>query len=113
MKWMIERQYEMGDNYKAVTEETPYTPDCPFLDQKTRIAYTLPFQELVLPFLDPSGVEVASLRILTLFIPYSTRKSYEERPPLMHMAAVIGDIPLLKRAVDVENRGELWNFHVL
>ena len=92
---MIERQSELGDNYKAITEETSFTPDCPILDQKTRIAYTLPFQELVLPFLDSSGVEV------------------EERPPLMHMAAIIGDIPLLKRAVDVENRGELWNFRVV
>ena len=31
----------------------------------------------------------------------------------MHMATVIDDIPLLKRAVDVENRGELWNFRVV
>lgn len=28
------------------------------------------------------------------------------------MAAMQGDLPLLQRAVDVENRGELWNFKV-
>lgn len=108
----MERQTELGDRYRAVEEETKFTPTCPFLDQNTRIAYTLPFQELVLPFHDSAGHPFAKVKLLTLFIPYALRKFYGDRPPLMHMAAIIGDIPLLKRAVDVENRGELWDFNV-
>ena len=30
----------------------------------------------------------------------------------MHMAAIINDVPLLKRAIDVDNRGDLWEFNV-
>lgn len=52
------------------------------------------------------------MHLLSLFIPYAVRKPFGPRPPLMHMAAVLNDIPLLKRGVDVQNRGELWSFNV-
>ena len=29
------------------------------------------------------------------------------------MAAIINDVPLLKRAIDVDNRGDLWEFNVV
>lgn len=51
--------------------------------------------------------------MIALFIPYAVRKPFGARPPLMHMAAAQGDLPLLQRAVDVENRSELWNFKVV
>lgn len=110
--WMVERQTKLGDTYRALTEETKFTPQLSLLSKETCIAYTLPFQEIALPCVDSEGKTVGTLNLLSLFIPYSLRKSYLERPPLMHMAAVIGDIPLLKRAVDVENRGEIWDFNV-
>lgn len=110
--WMVERRTKLGDTYRALTEETKFTPQLPLLSKETCIAYTLPFQEIALPCVDSEGRTVGTLNLLSLFIPYSLRKSYLERPPLMHMAAVIGDIPLLKRAVDVENRGEIWDFNV-
>lgn len=65
------------------------------------------------PLLTSDNTILGTLHIISLFIPYSIRKPCESRPPLMHMATVIDDIPLLKRAVDVENRGELWNFRVI
>lgn len=55
---------------------------------------------------------MATVHLISLFIPYAVRKPYDPRPPLMHMAAVLNDIPLLKRAVDVGNRGEIWSFKV-
>ena len=110
--WMVERRTKLGDTYRALTEETKFTPQISLLDKEMRIAYTLPFQEITLPCVDSEGRTIGTLNLLSLFIPYSLRKSYLERPPLMHMAAVIGDIPLLKRAVDVENRGEIWDFNV-
>ena len=65
-----------------------------------------------LPLKSPDGVVIATIHLITLFIPYAVRKPWESRPPLLHMAAILGDVPLLKRAVDIENRGELWNFKV-
>ena len=109
---MKERQTSIGDNYQALTEATKFTPTCPYIDEKKLVAYTLPFQEIALPFMDKHGQLIANLQLLALFIPYSVTKSYMERPPLIHMAALIGDVPLLEKAVDVDNRGEIWKFNV-
>ncbi len=122
LKWMLERQNDSGDKFSAVEEETPFTPHVSFLSREDCIAYTLPFQQIELdplnslqrsvPLLNDDGQILATLHTIALFIPYALRKPYGVRPPLMHMAAMQGDLPLLQRAVDVENRGELWNFKV-
>ena len=62
--------------------------------------------------LNEDGNVIATLELLSLFIPYAVRKHNTPRPPLMHIASLLNDIPLLKRALDVESRGELWNFQV-
>ena len=65
-----------------------------------------------IPLFTPENMIIATLRILVLFIPYPVRKSQGKRPPLMHMASIYQDIPLLQRAIDIENRGDYWNFGV-
>ena len=109
---MKERQTELGDHYRALTEPTKFTPSCPHIEQDKIVSYTLPLQELELPFYDEKGKLITTLRLITLFIPYSVCKAYEERPPLIHMAALLGDVPLLKRAADIENRSDIWLFNV-
>lgn len=43
---MIERQENVSDTYGPVKEESEFTPNAPFLSDKDRIAYTLPFQRI-------------------------------------------------------------------
>lgn len=45
-QWMIERQENVSDTYGPVKEESEFTPNAPFLSDKDRIAYTLPFQRI-------------------------------------------------------------------
>lgn len=66
-----------------------------------------------IPLYQSNQTQIATLTVNILFIPYSLRKPFGNRPPLMHMAAIINDVPLLKRAIDVDNRGDLWEFNVV
>ena len=109
---MKERQTELGDHYRALTEPTKFTPTFPHIAQEKLVSYTLPFQELELPFYNEKGELITTLKLNTLFIPYAVCKAYEERPPLVHMAALLGDIPLLKRSIDVDNKSDIWVFNV-
>ena len=109
---MKERQTELGDHYRALTEPTKFTPTFPHIAQEKLVSYTLPLQELELPFYNEKGKLITTLRLNTLFIPYAVCKSYEERPPLVHMAALLGDVPLLKKAIDVDNKSDIWIFNV-
>lgn len=121
-KWMEERQGKQGDHYAALTERTEFTPSVSFLSEEQSIAYTLPFQRISysirvrmtcsIPLFLEDHSQMVVLNAISLFIPYSVRKPYEIRPPLMHMAAIINDVALLKRAVDIDNRSELWNYKV-
>lgn len=65
-----------------------------------------------IPLYESSHKQIATLTVNALFIPYSLCKPFGNRPPLMHMAAIINDVPLLKRAIDVDDRGDLWEFNV-
>lgn len=48
--WMIERQNKRTESYNPITEISEFSPNAPFLNEKQRAAYTIPFQRIPYSF---------------------------------------------------------------
>ncbi|KAK8812274.1 hypothetical protein WA158_007508 [Blastocystis sp. Blastoise] len=106
LPWMKIPEDKRYTQYKPLTEPTEFTPHFQFLTPKEQCYWTIPFQTIKINL-----SSTLSLELNALYFSYACADPCDNRPPLIHMAAVYGDSNLLRQSIQITKIERDWVYH--